>query len=184
MRGAPAIRPKHATLTEMLAEAAQSQASLFFVNRKEQDQEVPMARVRERALSIAADLMARGVRRGRSRRARAADLSGVCGVLVRRAVRGRHPGSAVSARPARQTRRVSLEDGSHAAGGGCGPGCDRRTHPPVPGSRGAARGSSPRLCDRVQPGRHELDRSRARCRRCGIDPILVGHHATIPSRWH
>ena len=64
MRGAPAIRPKHATLTEMLAEAARSEASLFFVNRKEQDQEVPMARVRERALSIAADLMARGVRKG------------------------------------------------------------------------------------------------------------------------
>ena len=64
MRGAPAIRPKHATLTEMLAAAAQSQESLFFVNRKEQDQEVPMARVRERALSIAADLVARGVRTG------------------------------------------------------------------------------------------------------------------------
>ena len=64
MRGAPAIRPKHATLTEMLAAAAQSQESLFFVNRKEQDQEVPMARVRERALSIAADLVARGVRKG------------------------------------------------------------------------------------------------------------------------
>ena len=64
MRGAPAIRPKHATLTAMLSEAAQSQASLFFVDRKERDQEVPMARVRERALSIAADLMARGVRRG------------------------------------------------------------------------------------------------------------------------
>jgi fatty-acyl-CoA synthase len=64
MRGAPAIRPKHATLTEMLSEAAQSRASLFFVDRKERDHEVPMARVRERALSIAADLMARGVRRG------------------------------------------------------------------------------------------------------------------------
>src|SRR5271157_526349 len=64
MRGAPAIRPKDATLTEMLAAAAQIQVSLFFVNRKEQDYEVPMARVRERALSIAADLMARGVRKG------------------------------------------------------------------------------------------------------------------------
>ena len=64
MRGAPALRPKHATLTEMLAAAAQSQASLFFVNRKEEDQEVPMARVRERALSIAGDLLARGVRTG------------------------------------------------------------------------------------------------------------------------
>jgi acyl-CoA synthetase (AMP-forming)/AMP-acid ligase II len=48
----------------MLAAAAQSQASLFFVNRKEQEQEVPMARVRERALSIAGDLTARGVRTG------------------------------------------------------------------------------------------------------------------------
>jgi acyl-CoA synthetase (AMP-forming)/AMP-acid ligase II len=64
MRGAPAIRPKHATLTEMLAAAAQGQESLFFVNRKEQDHEVPMAHVRKRAISIAADLSARGVRRG------------------------------------------------------------------------------------------------------------------------
>jgi fatty-acyl-CoA synthase len=64
MRGAPAIHPKHGTLIEMLAAAAQTQVSLFFVNRKEQDQEVPMARVRERALSIAADLTARGVRTG------------------------------------------------------------------------------------------------------------------------
>src|ERR1700751_5578128 len=64
MRGAPAIHPKHATLTEMLAAAAQTQVSLFFVNRKEQDQEVPMTGVRERAMSIAADLAARGVRAG------------------------------------------------------------------------------------------------------------------------
>jgi fatty-acyl-CoA synthase len=64
MRGAPAIHPKYATLTEMLAAAAQTQVSLFFVNRKEQDQEVPMTGVRERALSIAADLTARGVRMG------------------------------------------------------------------------------------------------------------------------
>ena len=64
MRGAPAIHPKHETLNEMLAAAAQSRVSLFFVDRKEQDQEVPMARVRERALSIAADLMGRGVRKG------------------------------------------------------------------------------------------------------------------------
>jgi acyl-CoA synthetase (AMP-forming)/AMP-acid ligase II len=48
----------------MLATAAQSGESLFFVNRKEQDLEVPMARIRERALSIAADLRNRGVRRG------------------------------------------------------------------------------------------------------------------------
>src|ERR1700741_4674806 len=64
MRGAPAIHPKYATLTEMLAAAAQTQVSLFFVNRKEQDLEVPMTRVRERALSIAGDLTARGGRMG------------------------------------------------------------------------------------------------------------------------
>jgi fatty-acyl-CoA synthase len=64
VRGAPAIHPKHETLNDMLAAAAQSRVSLFFVNRKEEDQEVPMARVREHALSIAADLMGRGVRKG------------------------------------------------------------------------------------------------------------------------
>ena len=64
MRGAPSIRPKYATLTEMLASAARSQESLFFVDRKEQEREVPMERVRQRALSIAADLTARGVRTG------------------------------------------------------------------------------------------------------------------------
>ncbi len=64
MRGAPAIQPKHETLNEMLAAAAQTGASLIFVNRKEQDLEVPMARIRERALSIAADLRSRGVRKG------------------------------------------------------------------------------------------------------------------------
>lgn len=64
MRGPPAIYPKHATLNEMLAAAARSRTPLVFVNRKEEDQEVPMARVREHALSIAADLMNRGVRKG------------------------------------------------------------------------------------------------------------------------
>jgi fatty-acyl-CoA synthase len=64
VRGAPAIRPKNETLNEMLAAAAQSGMSLFFVNRKEQDLEVPMARIREEALSIAADLTDRGVRKG------------------------------------------------------------------------------------------------------------------------
>src|ERR1700694_2329012 len=64
MRGAPAVSPKCETLNEMLAAAAQSRVSLFFVNRKEEDQEVPMARIREQALSIAADLMGRGVRKG------------------------------------------------------------------------------------------------------------------------
>ncbi|HEY2502938.1 MAG TPA: fatty acyl-AMP ligase [Mycobacterium sp.] len=64
MKGAPAIGPKHATLTEMLAAAAQSGMSLFFVNRKEEDLEVPMARIRQHAQSIAADLTARGLRKG------------------------------------------------------------------------------------------------------------------------
>jgi fatty-acyl-CoA synthase len=64
VRGAPAIEPKHQTLNDMLAAAAQSGESLFFVNRKEQDLEVPMACIRERALSIAADLRNRGVRKG------------------------------------------------------------------------------------------------------------------------
>ena len=64
MRGAPAVRPKYSTLIEMLAHAARSDVSLFFVDRKEQDLEVPMARVRQRAMSIAADLMARGVQKG------------------------------------------------------------------------------------------------------------------------
>jgi fatty-acyl-CoA synthase len=64
VRGAPAIEPKHETLNDMLAAAAQTGVSLVFVNRKEEDLEVPMARIRERALSIAADLRSRGVRKG------------------------------------------------------------------------------------------------------------------------
>ena len=64
MRGAPAIRPKYATLIEMLDAAAQSDLGLVFVNRKEQDQDVPFARIREQALSVAADLVRRGVRKG------------------------------------------------------------------------------------------------------------------------
>ena len=64
MRGAPAIQPKVATLTEMLDAAAQSESGLVFVNRKEHDQDVPFARIREQALSIAGDLVRRGVRKG------------------------------------------------------------------------------------------------------------------------
>ena len=64
MRGAPAIRPKYATLVEMLDAAAQSDLGLVFVNRKEQDQDVSFARIREHALSVAADLVRRGVRKG------------------------------------------------------------------------------------------------------------------------
>jgi acyl-CoA synthetase (AMP-forming)/AMP-acid ligase II len=48
----------------MLAAAAQSGTRLVFVNRKEEDREIPMARIRDRALLVAADLMARGVQKG------------------------------------------------------------------------------------------------------------------------
>jgi acyl-CoA synthetase (AMP-forming)/AMP-acid ligase II len=64
MRGAPAIRPKYVTLVEMLNAAAQSDLGLVFVNRKEQDQDVSFARIREQAQSVAADLVRRGVRKG------------------------------------------------------------------------------------------------------------------------
>lgn len=64
MKGAPAITPNHSTLIEMLDAAAQSEFGLVFVNRKEQDHDVPFARIRERALSLAADLVRRGVRKG------------------------------------------------------------------------------------------------------------------------
>src|ERR1700730_13166915 len=64
MRGAPAVSPKCKTLNDRLAAAAQTGTSWSFGNPKEEDQEVPMARVREQALSIAADLLARGVRKG------------------------------------------------------------------------------------------------------------------------
>jgi fatty-acyl-CoA synthase len=64
MRGTPAIRPTYATLVEMLDAAAQSDLGLVFVNRKEQDLDVPFARIREQALSVAADLVRRGVRKG------------------------------------------------------------------------------------------------------------------------
>ncbi len=64
MKGAPAIRPKFATLNEALAAAAQSGERLVFVDLDENDEEVPMARVREQALSISADLRARGVNKG------------------------------------------------------------------------------------------------------------------------
>jgi fatty-acyl-CoA synthase len=64
MRGAPAIPPKYATLVDMLDAAARSDHGLVFVNRKEQDQEIPFARIRDQALSVAADLARRGVRKG------------------------------------------------------------------------------------------------------------------------
>jgi fatty-acyl-CoA synthase len=64
MRSTPAIEPKYKTLDEVLAAAAQTPTRLTFVNANEEDQRVPMTRVREKALSIAADLAARGVRKG------------------------------------------------------------------------------------------------------------------------
>ncbi len=64
MKGGPAVQPKYATVTEMLAASAQSGVSLVFVNRREEDHEVSMAAIRERALSISADLKDRGVRKG------------------------------------------------------------------------------------------------------------------------
>ncbi|HTY33973.1 fatty acyl-AMP ligase [Mycobacterium sp.] len=64
MRGIPAIRPKFATLVEMLDGAAQSERGLVFVDRRERDREVPFSHIRERALSVAADLTRRGVQRG------------------------------------------------------------------------------------------------------------------------
>ena len=64
MRGEPAIRPKHATLLEMLDAAAQSEHGLVFVDRKERDYKVSFVRIREQALSVAADLVRRGVNKG------------------------------------------------------------------------------------------------------------------------
>jgi fatty-acyl-CoA synthase len=64
VRGAPAIEPKFKTLDQVLAAAAQTPTSLTFVDANEEDQRVPMARVREKALSIAADLAARGIGKG------------------------------------------------------------------------------------------------------------------------
>lgn len=64
MNGAAAIPARYETLNGMLAAAARSRESLIFVNRKEQEEAVSMARIRQRALSIAADLMGHGVRKG------------------------------------------------------------------------------------------------------------------------
>jgi len=75
----------------MLAAAAHSRVSLFFVNRKEEDQEVPMAsRTGRHALSIASDLMVAGSGKAIASRSCCRPLRS-CGVLLRRALRGRHP---------------------------------------------------------------------------------------------
>ena len=104
MKGAPAIRPKHGTLIEMLNAAAQSELGLVFVNRKEQDQDVPFARIREQALSVAADLVRRGVRKGDRVALVLPTCPGVRRMLLRRAVCRRGPRSAVSASAAWETR--------------------------------------------------------------------------------
>ncbi len=64
MNAAPAIRPKFATLTEMLDAAAQTDQSLVFVDRNETDTDIPMADIRSRARSAAAGLRERGVQAG------------------------------------------------------------------------------------------------------------------------
>lgn len=64
MIGPPSAEPRYPTLTDMLTESEDSATSLFFVDRREQESEVPMTRVREQAMSIAAALLSRGVRRG------------------------------------------------------------------------------------------------------------------------
>jgi acyl-CoA synthetase (AMP-forming)/AMP-acid ligase II len=64
VKGAPFIEPQFTTLNQMLAATAQSELDLTFVNRREQDLAVPMARIYETALSIAADLVDRGVQKG------------------------------------------------------------------------------------------------------------------------
>lgn len=64
MRTAPAVRPLFSTLTEALAAAAQTSAELSFVAVDETERHVPMADIRHRALAIAADLSASGIRRG------------------------------------------------------------------------------------------------------------------------
>lgn len=64
MRGAPAVKPKVATLNAALAAAARTEVGLIFVDKNEEEQRVPLARVREHALAIAAELLDRGIRRG------------------------------------------------------------------------------------------------------------------------
>jgi fatty-acyl-CoA synthase len=64
VKGPPAIAPKFATVNEMLAAAAQKNVSFVFVDGNEADHKVPLAQIRDRALSIAADLVRLGVQKG------------------------------------------------------------------------------------------------------------------------
>ena len=157
--------------------------SLFFVDRKEQDHEVPMARVRERALSIAADLTARGVRNGD----RVALVLPTCPEFVE-CLFGVLCAGAIPVPLYPPVRLGRLEE-YHAKTAAMLRAVDAAlvvTDERIRrflGASGSARGSSPGLCDRVEPGRHEFARDRGRCRRRGVDPILLGHHAMTPSRW-
>jgi acyl-CoA synthetase (AMP-forming)/AMP-acid ligase II len=58
------IRPRFETLTEMLDAAAHTEHSLFFVDRNENEAEVPMAEVRRQARDLAGGLRAEGVKAG------------------------------------------------------------------------------------------------------------------------
>lgn len=64
MKSAPALRPPFETVNETLARSAQTPSALFFVGIDETEQYVPMAEIQLRAHRIAADLAARGLRRG------------------------------------------------------------------------------------------------------------------------
>ena len=64
MKGAPAVRPKHETLNAALTAAAQTELSLFFVEPKRGRAGSPDGSRAHAGTSIAADLLARGVRKG------------------------------------------------------------------------------------------------------------------------
>ncbi|MGV0838167.1 fatty acyl-AMP ligase [Mycolicibacterium thermoresistibile] len=64
MRTAPAVPPPFETLTEALTASARTSCGLSFVGVDEDEQQVPMADIHARATTIAADLAARGIRRG------------------------------------------------------------------------------------------------------------------------
>ena len=174
MRGAPAIRPKHATLIEMLDAAAQSELGLVFVNRKEQDQEVPFARIREQALSVAADLVRRGVRKGD----RVALVLPTCpefvecffGVLCAGAIPvPLYPPLRLGKLDEFHRRTTAMLKAVNAAM----VVTDERIRRFL-GGRRCELGSCAWVRDGVQPGRPDLRRGRSRCRRHRGDPIFLG----------
>ena len=156
MRGAPAIRPKYGTLIEMLDAAAQSDLGLVFVNRKEQDLDVPFARIREQALSVAADLVRRGVRKGD----RVALVLPTCPEFVE-CFFGVLCAGAVPV-PLYPPLRLGKLDEFHRRttvmlkAVGCGLGGDRRTYPAFSGGGRCELGSCAWLRDGVQPGRADF----------------------------